>query len=457
MAELLDNDDPRFAFAALKEYAANSGALLRSHIEAFGFSGLETVELDVNAAKGLGTLLASKRYAGLVLDRYYAHAAAKWLAAHPTLGRLTERAARSGAVDLLLREGDGTLTGDDLAQEILEDVLRTHAPNLTCRTAHILVDPPASDAAAAQRERARSLRASLRALGIETALRVVDANRPGISLPEAPAAEPDLLLNASVFGTDAVFSDEPLFCERCEAAIPSENVEPKSAGGQRLPEPRLLVETAARPLRSHLLIEARRRGIPAVSGFELEVARARAVIEAFLGRPLRNCVSATIERDIRLEAENIVLIGMPGCGKTTIGKILAQRLMRRFVDVDELVAKHVGKFKARIYREEGEAFFREKETEAIRTLALKTGLIISTGGGSCLRPVNRALLGLNGRFIWLKRPLAKLATRDRPIAIARGVAALYEERAPIYSALADRTIEVSSIDETVRAILGEHA
>ena len=271
------------------------------------------------------------------------------------------------------------------------------------------------------------------------------------------SAEPDLLLNASVFGTDAVFSDEPLFCERCEAAIPSENVEPKSAGGQRLPEPRLLVETAARPLRSHLLIEARRRGIPAVSGFELEVARARAVIEAFLGRPLRNCVSATIERDIRLEAENIVLIGMPGCGKTTIGKILAQRLMRRFVDVDELVAQHVGKFKARIYREEGEAFFREKETEAIRTLALKTGLIISTGGGSCLRPVNRALLGLNGRFIWLKRPLAKLATRDRPIAIARGVAALYEERAPIYSALADRTIEVSSIDETVRAILGEHA
>ena len=66
------------------------------------------------------------------------------------------------------------------------------------------------------------------------------------------------------------------------------------------------------------------------------------------------------------------------------------------------------------------------------------------------------LLGMNGRFIWLKRPLAKLATRDRPIAIERGVAALYEERAPIYAALADREIEVSSVSETVRRILGEH-
>ena len=450
MAEHPENDDPVFALATLSSDAseqpgtpgaAPEGALLRSHIEAFGFSGLETIALAPDAPQALDSLFADRRLSGFLIDRFFARAAAKRIALSPSLGHLTPRARRSGAADLFIREGDGTLLADDLEAGLFEAAFAKSLPNASPCEAHaaILLDPPLGRAEAIRRERARALAQSIRALAVRTALLEVPADcgrkgAGGLCLPPGV----DILVNASGFGI-------------------SRALEPASAclnPQQGLPH--LVVETAPRPIRTQLLLQARSLGATVLSGFDLEIERAKAVIEAFLGRPARPGVCACIERDIRLEAENIVLIGMPGCGKTTIGKILAQRLMRRFVDVDELVAQQVGKLKARIYREEGEAFFREKETQAIRALSLDTGLVISTGGGSCLRPVNRMLLGMNGRFIWLKRPLAKLATRDRPIAIERGVAALYEERAPIYAALADREIEVSSVSETVRRILGEH-
>ena len=91
----------------------------------------------------------------------------------------------------------------------------------------------------------------------------------------------------------------------------------------------------------------------------------------------------------------------------------------------------------------------------IESLADRHGLVISTGGGACLRPRNRMLLALNGTFHWLQRPLSKLSTYKRPIPQARGVETLYEERSPIYRDLAERIIEVRSVEETVSEIIGE--
>ncbi|WP_226960297.1 shikimate kinase [Sutterella seckii] len=146
---------------------------------------------------------------------------------------------------------------------------------------------------------------------------------------------------------------------------------------------------------------------------------------------------------------------MPGCGKTTVGKVVAARLMREFVDIDTLVEHRVGKSSQRIYREDGEEFFRLHETAVIESLAGQHGLVISTGGGACLKPRNRMLLALNGTFYWMQRPLSKLSTYNRPIPQARGVEALYEERAPIYRDLAERIITVKSVEATAAEIIGE--
>ena len=482
MAEPIDNDDPKFALVTLETSAAPTGKVLQAHIEAFGFSGLDTLAIPVtvgidqssqtkatldNAEKALEAFLFEPkhaRYAGFILDRFFARAAVRLLKRRPTLGHLSRRSMRTGAAELLIREADGTLAADDLEASLFEALIAKREPLKPARCerplshAVVFADRPVDEETCIRRERALALLGSLQSIAREVTLVDVSSPQSPTSLyTQKLAINPtdhvrkdafhgalrqsaDLIVNASRLGTSTAQALTQLdFDTPCldSASAP------------------LFVETSAHPIRTRLFLEAERLGLDAVSGFDLEIERAKAVIEAFLCRPIRASICATIERDIRLEAENIVLIGMPGCGKTTIGKILAQRLMRRFVDVDELVAQQVGKIKARIYREDGEAFFREKETEVIRALAPQTGLVISTGGGSCLKPVNRMLLGMNGRFIWLKRPLAKLATRDRPIAIERGVATLYEERAPIYASLADREIEVTSIAETVALILGE--
>ena len=141
--------------------------------------------------------------------------------------------------------------------------------------------------------------------------------------------------------------------------------------------------------------------------------------------------------------------------RTTIGKCVAARLLRPFIDLDALVERRVGKSSERIYREDGEAYFRGFESEIIKELSGRHGLVISTGGGACLRPENRMRLALNGTFYWLQRPLDHLSTYQRPLSQARGVEALYEERSPIFEKIAERIIEVQSVEDTAAALIGE--
>ena len=147
------------------------------------------------------------------------------------------------------------------------------------------------------------------------------------------------------------------------------------------------------------------------------VAQAIRAVEIFLDTKLDHAMAARVCNDIRIQKENIVLTGMPGSGKSTVGQSLAQELGREFVEIDQEIVSAEGRSISRIFTESGEAFFRDLETSVIRKIcASHVGCVIATGGGAVLRDENLRALGRNGRIYFLDRPLEQLLpTPDRPL------------------------------------------
>ena len=137
--------------------------------------------------------------------------------------------------------------------------------------------------------------------------------------------------------------------------------------------------------------------------------------------------------------ENIILIGMPGCGKSTIGKALAEQLHRPFVDADEEIVKEIGDIPT-FFAQYGEEAFRKVETAVLARLGKASGLVIATGGGCVTQKRNYAPLHQNGPIFYLQRDLDQLATHGRPLSQSRSLASIFEERAAEYSHFADHII-----------------
>jgi len=152
------------------------------------------------------------------------------------------------------------------------------------------------------------------------------------------------------------------------------------------------------------------------------------------------------------ESKNIILIGMPGCGKTSIGKALAKKMNREFADSDELIIQTAGKSIPAIFAEDGEEVFRKLETEALQTLCNRTGLVIATGGGIVTKPENQNIIKQNGIVIFLDRDLMQLPVSGRPLSQKEGINALAAIRLPLYSQWGDFTVTVCGAEETAAFI-----
>ena len=195
------------------------------------------------------------------------------------------------------------------------------------------------------------------------------------------------------------------------------------------------------PARTQLLMDAEKRGLIAENGLWMLVAQAKEASEWFQGKHLPDSVISTVYGKMRQQMENIILIGMPGCGKSTIGRLLAEKLGKTFVDADEEVVKVYGMDIPSIFAAEGEAGFRAKETAVLRELGKRAGLVIATGGGCVTREENYPLLHQNGSLFWLRRELNLLPSEGRPLSQMTRMEDMYRQRKPLYEAFADHRID----------------
>ena len=219
-----------------------------------------------------------------------------------------------------------------------------------------------------------------------------------------------------------------------------------------------VVDAVYNPLRPQLVLDALKRGIPAEGGLFMLVAQAVRACEIFLDKQFDADTSERIWKRLLRQKENIVLIGMPACGKSTVGRLLGEAMGREVCDMDAMIVQTSGQTIPEIFASVGESGFRDIESRVLKEqLAQRNGLIISTGGGVILRDENVNELRRNGRLYFIDRPLCDLLpTEDRPLGSSReAIRARFEERYDRYCAVADKRIAVEGDAESVAEAIGK--
>ena len=214
-----------------------------------------------------------------------------------------------------------------------------------------------------------------------------------------------------------------------------------------------VLDVVYNPRRTALLLQAEELGIPCSDGLPMLVAQAKAAEEHFFEKSIPDSENERILAQLRRECTNIVLIGMSGCGKTTVGQALAKLMGREAVDVDQRIVARAGCSIPEIFARDGEAAFRALEREETAEAGKLSGKIILTGGGVIMDQRNYAPLHQNGRIYHLIRDLDILPTDGRPVSQSTDLHTLWETRAPLYARFRDAAIENSgTVEETAAAI-----
>ena len=220
------------------------------------------------------------------------------------------------------------------------------------------------------------------------------------------------------------------------------HVEASPVDLQRLPNLRGVLDVVYNPLRTKLLQQAEELGIPHEGGLCMLVYQAVRACELFTGEKVSMERAEAAEKTLRKSITNLVLIGMPGCGKSSIGARLAKEVGMPAVDLDEEIVKASGMTIPEIFQKEGEAGFREREAEQVKRFGSLGGQVLITGGGAVKRKENCDHLRMNGVVVQLKRSLDLLPTDGRPLSKDRqALEAMWQERAPLYAACADLIVD----------------
>lgn len=224
----------------------------------------------------------------------------------------------------------------------------------------------------------------------------------------------------------------------------------------RFPKLDGVLDVIYNPAKTQLLLDAESLGIPHENGLWMLVAQAKEAAEYFTGKKLPDSCIEKIHGILSRQMKNIVLIGMPGCGKSTIGTLLAETLGRTFVDADAQIVQMAGKSIPEIFAQDREDAFRQWESDALAHLGKQSGLVIATGGGCVTRQRNYPALHQNGSIVWLERDLSLLPTDGRPLSQSNRLEEMYAVRKPLYEAFADvRVANTGSPENTVTEILSK--
>ena len=341
----------------------------------------------------------------------------------PFCSELTDRAAQLGAVNTLVRKPDGGLIGHNTDYFGFYSTIMRMGLSVSGKKVLVLGSGGAS----------RTAVAVLQELGAEVVVisRSGENNYSNLHLHRDAA----VIVNATPVGM-----------------YPNAGVSPVSL--DLFPGLEGVLDIVYNPARTQLLLDAEARNIPCENGLWMLVAQAKEAAQWFTGNPIDDSIIEIIHRKLSRQMENIVLIGMPGCGKTTVGQLLAEKTGKQFVDADAYIEESAGISIPEIFQKEGEAGFRARETQALSQLGQRSGLVIATGGGCVTREENYPLLHQNGRICYLKRDISALPTDGRPLSQAGHLEEMYKIRKPLYERFADWSVVNDGTPvETAEAIL----
>lgn len=332
--------------------------------------------------------------------------------------KLTDAAKKIGNVNTIVRREDSTLLGDNTDYYGFSHLLNVGHMNVTDRKVVVLGTGGA----------AKTVHAVLTDRG---ASEIVMVSRTGENNYENIAHHYDarFIVNTTPVGMFPNCPDSPI------------DLEPFARTGE-LREGRSdglfgVIDVVYNPARTGLMLQAEKLGVPHISGLPMLVAQAKAASELWQHKQIGNEIVNEIVEKITFEEGNIVIIGMPSGGKSTIGSLLAKQLGREFVDIDDYIPEAAGKSIADIFAEDGEEAFRAIETQVTGDVCKRSGLVIACGGGVVTKARNYDLLHQNGIVLLLKRPLELLVSDGRPMSITKGIPALARDRGPKYDAWGD--------------------
>lgn len=292
------------------------------------------------------------------------------------------------------------------------------------------------------------------------------ASKTGHALAEYMGAESVYYVSRS--GKDGSISYEQAVTEHSDAQIiinaTPVGMFPKQDGRpidiSAFPKLEGVIDAIYNPLRTNLILDAQERGIPAEGGLYMLSAQAVHASAVFRGIPLDESLVDKAFKSVKNDKQSIVLIGMPSSGKTTVGRILAEKCGKQLADTDEYIVRKIGMPISDFFAKFGEAEFRKIEKETVAELSATGGRIIATGGGAVLDAENVRALKQNGVLVFLdRRPENLVATDDRPLSSRRSaLEKLYTERYDIYCAAAELHIDANTTPEAeADAILKELA
>ena len=342
----------------------------------------------------------------------------------PFCDELTELAKQIGSVNTLLRRPDGSILGDNTDAYGFETLLHKTGFVPEGKKALVLGSGGAS----------ATVCACLRFHGavVVVVSRSGEINYRNVSELHSDAA---LIVNTTPLGM------YPKNGEKALDLTPFSNLE-------------AVLDVVYNPARTALLLQAEELGIPCAGGLRMLVAQGVRASEIFLGQKHPDRELERIFSKLSAEMQNVILIGMPGSGKSTIAKQLAKTLGRECVEADQEIEKNAGCTIPEIFAAEGEDGFRRRETAVLSELGKRSGLVISTGGGCVTREENYPLLHQNGTIIRITRDLTKLAREGRPLSQNADLRLMAAAREPFYARFADVTVSNDGTpEETVHEIL----
>ena len=225
---------------------------------------------------------------------------------------------------------------------------------------------------------------------------------------------------------------------------------------RRLPGLEAVMDLIYNPCRTGLLLQAEKMGLRRAGGLSMLVDQAVAAEERFFDRPIPDSETERILGQLQRDRTNLVLVGMPGSGKSTVGKEIARISGRPFVDLDDEIVRLAGKSIPEIFSGHGEPAFRELERKVLVETCGKSGQVIATGGGAILREDNRAAMRRTGRVYFLRRELDQLAVTGRPLSVKSTMKEMYNFRLPLYNEVNDKAVDNDTPpSETAQKIWGD--